>query len=247
MLPALEPGTPSLSPLRHATYAQLDRTHPIDYHNHTTWTDGTASAQEMADAAAANGIREILFSEHIRRDSTYFPDFAAEIRALSIPDLKMFVGVEAKILDTDGTLDAPPDIEDLADAIIGSVHSPQNADGTYASWQSFSAAEALKLELELALAIVRNSRAHIIGHPLGMCITKFRLAPRDELLTIARACAEHDKAFELNPRYCLEPEVMVDIAISAGCKVNIGSDAHFTNAVGSSWKKFVADLGGADS
>lgn len=247
MLASLEPGTPSRSPLRHAKYAQIDRNYPIDYHNHTTWTDGTASSQEMADATAAAGIREILFSEHIRSDSTYFPDFAAEIRALSVPNLKVFVGVEAKILGTDGTLDAPRGIENLTDAIIGSVHSPPNADGTSGSWQSFTAAEALALELDLALAIVRKSRAHIIGHPLGMCITKFRLTPNEELLSIARACAEHDKAFELNPRYCIEPAVMADIATSAGCKVNIGSDAHFTNAVGTSWKKFVTELGVANN
>lgn len=235
------------SPLRHVTYAQLDLTHPVDYHNHTTWTDGTASSLDMAAAAVSNGIREILFSEHIRRDSTYFPDFVTEVRALNAPNLKVFVGVEAKILDTDGTLDAPHDIEELTDAIIGSVHSPPNADGTSGSWQSFSAGEALKLELDLALAIVRRSRAHIIGHPLGMCITKFRLAPSEELLTIARACAEHDKAFELNPRYCIDPAMMVEIAISAGCKVNIGSDAHFTSAVGSSWKKFVSSMESAAS
>lgn len=239
MLPALEPGTHASSPLRHTTYAQIDRTLPLDYHNHTTWTDGTASSTEMAAAASAAGMRSFFFSEHIRADSTYFPDFANEIRALSVPNLEMFVGVEAKVLDIRGTLDAPPEIEDLADAIIGSVHSPPNRDGTSGSWQSFSAAEALDLELELALAIVRNSRAHIIGHPLGMCITKFRMEPRKELLTIARACAEQDKAFELNPRYCIEPAVMVDIAISADCKVNIGSDAHFPDAVGSAWKKFV--------
>lgn len=239
MITALEPGSPSRSPLRHTTYADIDRTTPTDYHNHTTWTDGTASSVDMASAAAAAGIREMLFSEHIRRTSTYFPDFAAEIRALRVPGLAAFVGCEAKILDTSGTLDMPPAVQDMCDAIVGSVHSPPKPDGTSGSWKDYSPEEALRTELALALAIVQKSRAHIIGHPLGMVITKFHLQPREELLTIARACAASGKAFELNPRYCLEPEIMIEIATTAECKVNIGSDAHFTDAVGSSWRKFV--------
>ncbi len=240
MTSALEPGIPSRSPLRHTPYADIDRTVPMDYHNHTTWTDGTASSRDMAGAAAGAGIREMLFSEHVRRTSTYFPDFAAEIRALRIPGLTTFVGCEAKALDTSGTLDMPPAVAEICDAIVGSVHSPPNADGTSGSWKDYSPGDALKTELALALAIVEKSRAHIIGHPLGMVITKFHLQPRDELLQIARACAECGKAFELNPRYSLQREMMIEIAATAGCKVNIGSDAHFTDAVGTSWKHFVS-------
>ena len=240
MITALEAGTTSRSPLRLVPYDDIDRSLPIDYHNHTAWTDGTASSADMANAAAAAGIREYMFSEHVRSTSTYFPEFEKEIRALAIPGVKIFLGCEAKILGTNGMLGAPPDIYSRCDAVIGSVHSPPNADGSSGSWKDFSAEAALKFETELALAIVRHSRAHIIGHPLGMCITKFHLQPADELRTIARACAECGKAFELNPRYSLEPHVMIGIVRDAGCKVNIGSDAHFTDAVGSSWRKFVA-------
>lgn len=242
---ALGPGKPSRSPLTHTRFSDIDRSTPRDYHNHTTWTDGTASSHDMAAAAAAAGIKEMLFSEHVRRTSTYFPDFAREIRSLQVAGLTAFVGCEAKILDVDGLLDMPPEVADLCDAVVGSVHSPPNPDGSSGSWKTYTAAQALQQELDLALAIVEKSRAHIIGHPLGMVITKFHLEPRAELLKIARACALHDKAFELNPRYCLQPEIMIEIANTAGCKVNIGSDAHFTDAVGSSWRKFV--VGGAAS
>ncbi len=239
MTAALGSGTPSPSPLKHVQFGKLDRTYPVDYHNHTKWTDGTASADEMAQAASKAGIREFLFSEHVRSTSTYFPEFAKTIRALAVDGLTIYLGVEAKVLDMRGTLDAPADIESLCDAIIGSVHSPPNDDGTSGSWKEYTPSQALEKELQLALSIVTHSRAHIIGHPLGMVITKFGLQPREELLAIARACALSGKAFELNPRYSLDPNTMIEIVTEAGCKVNIGSDAHFTDAVGSSWKKFV--------
>lgn len=239
MITALEPGTPSRSPLRLLPFVDIDRTIPIDYHNHTTWTDGTAASADMAAAAGTAGIREFMFSEHVRSTSSYFSEFEKEIRALSVPGLTIFVGCEAKILGLNGMLSAPREIYDRCDAVIGSVHGPPNPDGSSGSWTEFSAPEALKLETDLALAIVQKSKAHIIGHPLGMVITKFQLTPEDELRKIARACAEAGKAFELNPRYSLEPAVMIQIANDAGCKVNIGSDAHFTDAVGSSWRKFV--------
>jgi putative hydrolase len=242
MITALEPGTPSRSPLRLVPYDEIDRTFPVDYHNHTVWTDGTATSADMANAARAAGIREYMFSEHVRSTSTYFPEFEKEIRAIEIPGMTIFVGCEAKSLGTSGMLGAPPGLYERCDAVIGSVHSPPNADGSSGSWKDFSAAEALKFETALALAIVEKSRAHIIGHPLGMCITKFHLQPVEELRTIARACADNGKAFELNPRYSLDTDVMIQIVRDAGCKVIIGSDAHFTDAVGSSWRKFVAGV-----
>ncbi len=240
MITALEPGEPSRSPLRLVPYTEIDRALPIDYHNHTLWTDGTATSADMAAAAAESGIMEFMFSEHVRSTSTYFPEFEKEIRALNVSGMTIFVGCEAKILGLNGMLSAPPEVYNRCDAVIGSVHGPPNSDGSSGSWKDYTAAEALKLETDLALAIVQKSRAHIIGHPLGMVITKFQLKPADELRTIARACRESGKAFELNPRYSLDPETMIEIASDAGCKVNIGSDAHFTDAVGSSWQKFVA-------
>lgn len=207
---------------------------------HTTHTDGTAAVADMARVAAERGIAEIHFSEHVRRSSTYYPDYFAEVRALAIPRMKAMAGVETKILDTEGSLDCPSGAASLCDAIIGSVHSaPPDADGAERHWSQLPPAAALEVEFNLALAIVTKSRAHILGHPMGMCITRLKQKPLDQLEQLARACRDHDKAFELNARYCVDPAAWIEIVSRAGCKVSLGSDAHALAGVGSAWARFV--------
>jgi histidinol phosphatase-like PHP family hydrolase len=36
----------------------------ISYHNHTTWSDGSATVPEMIEGARTAGLRELGFSDH---------------------------------------------------------------------------------------------------------------------------------------------------------------------------------------
>jgi putative hydrolase len=212
-------------------------TKKIDYHMHTSHTDGTTSAQEMARAAVSKGLNEILFSEHVRHTSTYFPEFASEIRSLRVTSLSTRLGAETKVLDETGTLDCTSSIEEQCDALVGSVHSPPTAMG--GSWTKFTIEEAVELEFRLALAIVTKSRAHILGHPMGIVISKFQVQPIDQLVSLASACRDHGKAFELNARYCPVPSRWLELVKEAGCKISFGSDAHRPEDVGRSWEIFM--------
>ena len=236
----LAPGTPSSVQIKLLSWAASKADVPVDYHIHTAHTDGTANVQQMAKAAVSNGIVEVLFSEHARHTSTYFTSFVSEVRALQCSALKAYVGVETKILDLNGRLDCSPQIASMCDAIIGSVHSPPpNGYGEVRSWSQHDVKSALKTEFQLALAIVKKSRAHILGHPMGMVITQFNLRPLEHLYRLACACRDFDKAFELNIRYCPSPQEWVDIVRQANCKVSFGSDAHATAEVGNSWYMFM--------
>jgi putative hydrolase len=218
----------------------MDDTVAVDYHLHTTYTDGGATVQQMAEAAVSRGITEVLFSEHVRHTSTYFASFAGEVQALQYPGLNAYVGVETKICDLDGNLDCSSQIASACDAIIGSVHSPPlKNNGEVQGWSQFDAETAVELEFHLALAIVAKSQAHILGHPMGMVITRLGLRPLDCIYKLACACRDSDKAFELNVRYCPAPEDWVKVVRHAGCKVSFGSDAHKTTDVGAAWHLFM--------
>ena len=231
--------------LRLLKWDAMDWSVPVDYHIHTTHTDGTASVRQMADSAVSKGIVEVLFSEHVRRTSTYFTSFAHEIRDLNRQDLKPYVGVETKILDKEGRLDCSAETALMCDAIIGSVHRPpSNNDGKGGHiWTQLDEDVALKLEFDLALSIITRSQAHIIGHPMGMVIKNFNLRPLEHLYKLACACRDFDKAFELNARYCPSPHEWIDIVRQANCKVSFGSDAHSISEVGSSWNMFALKKG----
>lgn len=104
------------------------------FHNHTTFSDGTATLREMAEAAIALGWRYLGIADHSRA--------AAYAGGLTPPDVRrqqaeidawnaehgerlwLFKGIEADIL-ADGTLDFSEDDDVLAtfDYVVGSVHS----------------------------------------------------------------------------------------------------------------------------
>lgn len=235
----LSPGEPAPTPLDLGTWAASSLGPARDYHLHTNFTDGLGSVEEMVQAAKGKGLANILFSEHIRAGSTYFFDFARQVQNLSQHDLGIFLGVETKVLDEDGRLDCPAEAAVACDAIIGSVHRPPPDDqGRPRQWSDLEAEAALDLEYRLAMAIVTKSRANILGHPMGMAISKFGLRPIDHLAELAKACRRLGKAFELNPRYCLDPEEMIRLVEDSACLVSLGSDAHRASDVGSAWLVF---------
>ena len=162
---------------------------------------------------------------------------------LALPDIKIRVGVEAKVLDTDGNLDCSPEVASMCDGIIASVHRPPGSDGAD-SWSRLDADAAVDLEFQLAMAIVTHSRANVLAHPMGMAVTRLGLKPLRQLHELAAACRESGKAFELNTRYCSSPDDWIAVVKESGCRVSLGSDAHRTSDVGSAWRVFVLGEGG---
>ena len=93
-----------------------------DHHVHSTFSDDAVStpAENLAAAQAA-GLRELRMVDHVRVSTTYVPEFLAAVRALPTVDgLVVLTGVEAKILDASGAVDAPPEVL----AALGTPHGP---------------------------------------------------------------------------------------------------------------------------
>jgi histidinol phosphatase-like PHP family hydrolase len=244
----LAPGEPRPSRLRLPRWSEAGGLPPCDYHMHTTYTDGTHSVAEMVAAAGEAALREIMISDHVRHTSTYYPEALAEIRALASGDLLVLSGVEAKVLDLDGTLDVAPEVAESCDGLIGSVHGAlADSTGEVPRWRALTLEAARDVEFRLAMAIVTGSRAHVLGHPMGMTIryfrAYFRAEPVEELRILARACAAHGKAFELSAAYGLDPALMAEIVAEADCPVSIASDAHSRERVGEAWRLFEPLMG----
>jgi len=237
----LEPGDPYPTALTLKPLDERETSFSVDYHMHTTYTDGLASPAAMIETARAIGIDDVMITDHARHDSTYLPDLAREIDGLEHAGITVHLGVEVKALDVDGGLDCSPRIAKSVEGIVGSVHRFPDGRGGVLEWSALDAVDALEVEFELALAIATRSRAHILGHPLGMAVTRYGLEPLEQLYRLAVACRESGRAFELNPRYCSNTEGWVEVVKSAGCKVSFGSDAHDTAGVGGAWRRFALE------
>jgi putative hydrolase len=154
--------------------ALSDRFLNRDLHIHTTQTDGKHSISDVITQANRRGLGEIAFTEHVRRDIAWFPEFAADVREqAAVAPLTVYVGVEAKALDTSGGLDATEEILRQSDLVLGSVHRFPDGRGGYLSLRGMPADEAATMEFELAMGLLRAAPIQVLAHPGGMCLRAF--------------------------------------------------------------------------
>lgn len=100
-----------------------------DYHIHTNITDGLLFPKEIIIEAKKIGIKNIAFTEHIRRIPTYdWFKFRDEILNFKSKGMNIFVGIETKVLNSKGELDVGKDVLESADIVLGSVHGNQNVE-----------------------------------------------------------------------------------------------------------------------
>ncbi len=192
-----------------------------DLHVHTTASDGTASLEEMVEAARGRGLESIAITDHAlfaevvggHTPETLLAQIE-EIAALNerLRDFHVLSGIEVNI-QPDGTLDMPDELLAKLDWVIASVHSHfrQTKEETTAR----------------LLRAISNEHVDCLAHPTGRKIGERPPYDADWDL-VFRAASEHACALEINAnpiRLDLSAE-LARRAIQAGCKLAIGSDAH---------------------
>ena len=137
-----------------------------DLHCHTTRSDGTASVEEMARAAAARGYEYLAICDHtpavgavpglkpddVRRQA----DDIARVNELLAP-FRVLRGIECDILP-DGRLDLPDEVLAELDWVQASVHAGQRTPR-----------RELTKRVEAAL---RNPHVRCLSHPTGRYINR---------------------------------------------------------------------------
>ncbi|WP_342331442.1 helix-hairpin-helix domain-containing protein [Pedobacter sp. FW305-3-2-15-E-R2A2] len=186
-------------------------------HNHSTWSDGVHTLEQMAtyckdnlkmeyfgicdhskSAFYANGLNEQrLYAQH------------QEIDALNakLAPFKIFKGIESDILN-DGSLDYSDDILKTFDFVVASVHSNLRMDEEKATARLIKAIE--------------NPYTTILGHPTGRLLLSRKGYPID-FAKVIDACAANKVVIEINAnplrldldwrwhRYALEKGVLLSI------------------------------------
>lgn len=207
---------------------------PVDFHIHTSWTDGANTCQEVYDRALKLNLKQILFSEHARKTSVHwFFKFVDEVHILPHDGCHALVGVETKVEDMDGNLDCTKEIIESCDLVMASVHRFPDKKGNFVNFKDISPERAIEIEYQLANKIIENSDVDILGHPFGMCCKEFNIFPPYELtMSLIEKCAKFKVAFEINARYHLDPWLFIQWCKEIACPISIGSDAHNINEIG---------------
>ena len=204
-----------------------------DLHIHTVATDGKASVREVIAHAEEIGLKRIAFTEHVRADSEWFFKFVDEVRELGLQTkVTVLVGCEARILDTNGTLDITDAIRRECDLVLGSVHRFTDSNGGYLAFSEVPARDFAQIEFELALGFIRHGHGDVLAHPGGMSIKFGYGFPDDLLKQLMREACVCGIAIELNSAYIANLSNFCSLAMEENPLISIGSDVHKLDELG---------------
>ena len=214
-------------------------------HNHTVASDGTATLEEMAEAAMNLGWEYLGIADHsevlniggrqIGVSATDVPSQAESIRALnekwrdSGTDFRLLHGSECDIL-VDGSLDYPDEVRNSLSHVVGSVH----ALGSWRGRDEIANTEAL-------IRAVEDPTFTVLGHPTGRILQGREGFPVDMHAVLRRMGeinAEGElKAVEINASpYRLDLDWrLCKYAKEQGVPVCINPDAHDTDGLRNFW------------
>jgi len=185
-------------------------------HNHSTYSDGMNTLEEMCIHVRDLGYEYFVICDH-SRSAFYANGLSAERveeQMLEIDEInkklapfKVFKGIESDILG-DGSLDYDEEVLKKFDLIVSSIHSNLRMDEAKA--------------MSRLIKAIENPYTRILGHPTSRLLLARQGYPIDHR-KIIDACAANGVAIELNANplrldidykwmdYCMEKDLWVSI------------------------------------
>lgn len=193
-----------------------------DLHMHTHATDGSASLEEMAEAARGRGLSYIAITDHSKRVS--MANGLDEVRLLKqwqeIDKLNetlgkgftILKGIECDILEARG-MDLSDEVLAQADWVLASIHYGQK--------------QPREKITERILGALENPHVDCIAHPTGRLLNR-REPYEVDLDAVFAAAKRHGKLLELNanPMRLDLNDVLCAAAKQHGIPIVIDTDAH---------------------
>ncbi|RCR66118.1 helix-hairpin-helix domain-containing protein [Larkinella punicea] len=191
-------------------------------HNHSTYSDGKHSLEQMATYCRELGFSYFGIADH-SQSATYAKGLEPyrvqqqheEIDRLNAQfggSFKILKGIESDILG-DGSLDYSDDLLATFDYVVASVHSNLSMTSEKATARLINA--------------IQNPYTTILGHPTGRLLLARAGYPIDYKAVID-ACAQHGVVIEINAspwRLDLDWR-WIQYAVNQGVMLSINPDAH---------------------
>jgi DNA polymerase (family 10) len=196
------------------------------FHNHTTYSDGASTVEEMARAAKALGLKYLGFGDHspsltvangltperVRQQQAEIDEVGKRVKGV-----KLFKGTECDIL-ADGSLDYDDELLASFDYVVASVHSFFN-----------QTREEMTARILQAL---RNPYVTMLGHATGRLLLR-REGYAVDLEAVLQAAAQTGTMIEINadPHRLDLDWAHCKRARALGVQLVINPDAHSTGGL----------------
>jgi putative hydrolase len=235
-----------------------------DFHVHSTFSDDAVSTLgENIAAASRQGLKQLRLVDHVRQSTTWIPEFLAAVAAETVPSgLSVLTGVEAKILDSRGTLDLPPGV-DFGPGGVGAVLiADHQFPGTDGPWSPRVASEkladglAVADALDLLVGALIGAMESVPSAQLAHCFSILPKIGLDEndltdehLAAWAEAAARTGTSIEINEKWGCPGVRSLAAARAAGATLVASTDSHSADTVGRYRvvKELLESPGGAQS
>lgn len=203
----------------------------MDLHLHSKFSDGENTIEEMVEKAIELGYDVIAITDHVRRTTDWLDDYIAEIELVrrKFPTIKIYSGIEAKVIDLEGNIDAQEWFYDKVDLVLSAFHRIPKGKDIYLTKDEIYAdkSKALNLWYQGFMKVLENRNVDIIAHPTAI-LKKYGIdLPLDIKKELAKMVKKSGKIIELNTRYKVPDIQLFKLLLSEkDVCFSIGSDSH---------------------
>lgn len=223
----------------------IDASATQDMQVHSTFSDGADSIEDNLAEAESIGLVELTCVDHVRRDTDWVPEYAAAVARLGAETpLALHCGIEAKLLDTRGTLDLPASGLDGVDWIYAADHQVPMDDGVHhpdevregiASGRYAAQDVIAGIMAATERCLPRHPGRIVIAHIFSV-LPKLGVAESDvppELIeSLAQATYATGNRIEVNERYRTPSAATLRPFVRRGVPLLMSTDSHRRETIG---------------
>lgn len=215
-----------------------------DMHVHSTFSDGNNTIEENIEEAESLGLEQLTCVDHVRVDTDYLQDYVAAIERLRpTTEVELICGIEAKLLNTAGDLDLPPELPEGIDRIYAADHQVPMAEGPRHPRDVKAAIENGSMTPDEVIAAIIESTANasqryddlVIAHMFSI-LPKIGLdeaaVPEESLASLAETVARSGNMIEISERWGCPNARSLKPFVEAGVPVLMSTDSHKREHIG---------------
>lgn len=204
-----------------------------DLHNHSTFSDGANTCEELIGQAVSLGLQRIGLVEHVWRKSEWVLDFidsTNRLREKYEGVIQIVTGLEAKAFTCTGEIDLSDKWRDQVDYILGSIHRiPSGSNQFYSAGdESLNRSKVYEDWLSTIQGLLKNDMVDIVCHPTAELMQFGLSLDKQTIKMLCRLGQISGKIFEVNIKHKTPVQALLNQLIAKEVPLSIGSDSHST-------------------